>query len=241
MGEEIQPGCIWRPYADAAPLFPELPDASGRSPLKHITCASLQISISPAYLCRVEQIHNIPANPLTEKPMARSITDRMRGAAMLDVATYEEVEADTTATGQAAIVVGIVAVCAAIGGVRGGSAGVIAGVLGAFISWMVWSGVTFVVGEKLFGGTATWGELLRTLGFAQAPGVLFLLGIVPVLGPLVWFVVAIWILVAGVIAIRQALDFTTGKAVITAIVAFIVMLVVRLILAAIFGLGRAIF
>ena len=160
---------------------------------------------------------------------------------MLDVATYEEVEADTTATGQAAIVVGIVAVCAAIGGVRGGFAGIIAGVLGAFISWLVWSGVTFVVGEKLFGGTATWGELLRTLGFAQAPGVLFLLGIIPILGPLVWFVVAIWILVAGVIAIRQALDFTTGKAVITAIVAFVVMLVVRLILAAIFGLGRAIF
>ena len=160
---------------------------------------------------------------------------------MLDVATYEEVEADTTATGQAAMVVGIVAVCAAIGGVRGGAQGAIAGVLGAFISWMVWAGVTFVVGEKLFGGTATWGELLRTLGFAQAPGVLYLLGIIPVVGTLVQFAVAIWIMVAGVIAIRQALDFTTGKAVITAIVAFCVMLVVGAILAAIFGLGRAIF
>lgn len=173
--------------------------------------------------------------------MARSITDRMRGAAMLDVATYEEVEADTTATGQAAIVVGIVAVCGAIGGMREGSSGIIAGILGAFISWMVWAGVTFLVGEKLFGGTATWGELLRTLGFAQAPGVLYLLGIIPVLGTLVQFAVAIWIMVAGVIAIRQALDFTTGKAVITAIVAFLVMLVVSAVMAAIFGLGRAMF
>lgn len=173
--------------------------------------------------------------------MAGSITDRMRGAAMLDVATYEEVEADTTATGQAAIVVGIVAICAAIGGIREGSSGVIAGVLGAFISWMVWAGVTFVVGEKMFGGTATWGELLRTLGFAQAPGVLYLLGIIPVLRTLVQFAVAIWIMVAGVIAIRQALDFTTGKAVITAIVAFLAMLVVGAIMAAIFGLGRAMF
>ncbi|MBC7789521.1 MAG: YIP1 family protein [Anaerolineae bacterium] len=173
--------------------------------------------------------------------MARSITDRMRGAAMLDVATYEEVEADTTATGQAAIVVGIVAVCAAIGGVRGGASGAIAGVLGAFFSWMIWAGVTFVVGEKMFGGTATWGELLRTLGFAQAPGVLYLLGIIPVLGTMVQFAVAIWIMVAGVIAIRQALDFTTGKAVITAIVAFLVVLVVSGIMAGIFGLGRAIF
>ncbi len=197
--------------------------------------------ISPAYLCGTQRIRNISANPLTEKPMAGSITDRMRGAAMLDVATYEEVEADTTATGQAAIVVGIVAICGAIGGIREGSSGVIAGVLGAFISWMVWAGVTFVVGEKMFGGTATWGELLRTLGFAQAPGVLYLLGIIPVLGTLVQFAVAIWIMVAGVIAIRQALDFTTGKAVITAIVAFLVMLVVGAIMAAIFGLGRAMF
>jgi len=173
--------------------------------------------------------------------MAGSITDRMRGAAMLDVATFEEVEADTTATGQAAIVVGIVAICGAIGGVREGSSGIIAGVLGAFISWLVWAGVTFVVGEKMFGGTATWGELLRTLGFAQAPGVLYLLGIIPILGTLVQFAVAIWIMVAGVIAIRQALDFTTGKAVITAIVAFLVMLVVGAIMAAIFGLGRAMF
>lgn len=160
---------------------------------------------------------------------------------MLDVATYEEVEADTTATGQAAIVVGIVAVCAAIGGVRGGSAGAVAGLLAAFISWMVWAGVTFIVGEKMFGGTATWGELLRTLGFAQAPGVLYLLGIIPVLGAVVQFAVAIWIMVAGVIAIRQALDFTTGKAVVTAIVAFLVMLVVSTILATIFGVGRTLF
>ncbi len=39
----------------------------------------------------------------------RSIVDRMRGAALLDVATYEEVEHDNEATGQAAVVVVIVA------------------------------------------------------------------------------------------------------------------------------------
>ena len=173
--------------------------------------------------------------------MTRSITDRMRGAAMLDVATYEEVEADTTATGQAAIVVGIVAVCAAIGGVREGAAGAFAGLFAAFFSWLVWAGVTYLVGEKMFGGTATWGELLRTLGFAQAPGMLYILGIIPILGKLVQFAVGIWILVAGIIAIRQALDFTTGKAVITAIVAFFIMLVVFAIFGTILGVGRSIF
>lgn len=147
----------------------------------------------------------------------RSMTKRMMGAAKLDVATYEEVEHDSTATGQAAIVVSIVAVCAAIGSAGQGGVGAITALIAALVGWLVWSGVTYLIGDKLLGGTATWGELLRTLGFAQSPGVLYILGIVPVLGRFVAFVVWIWILVAGIIAIRQALDFSTAKAIGTAL------------------------
>src|SRR5829696_6621233 len=146
----------------------------------------------------------------------RSIVDRMKGAAMLDVATYEEVEADTTATGQAAVVVGIVAVCSAIGAIGRGGPGIIGALIGAFVIWLIWAGVTYLIGDKLLGGTATWGELLRTLGFAQSPAVLSVFGIIPVVGGVIQFVVMIWVLVAGIIAIRQALDFSTGKAVLTA-------------------------
>lgn len=149
----------------------------------------------------------------------RSLVERMQGAAMLKVDVYEEVEHDADATGQAALVVGIVAVCAAIGGV--GTGGPIGGLISAFLGWLVWAGVTYVIGDKLLGGTATWGELLRTLGFAQAPGILYILGIIPFLGWIPVFVVGIWLLVTGFIAIRQALDFGNAKAFLTAVLGFL--------------------
>jgi hypothetical protein len=164
----------------------------------------------------------------------RSIIDRMRGAAMLDIATYEEVEADTTATGQAAIVVVISAIASAIGAAGFGGPSVIGTLIGALLSWVLWAGLTYLIGDKLFGGTATWGELLRTLGFAQAPRVLLVLGIIPVFGRLVWLVVAIWVLIAGIIAIRQALDFSTQKALLTALIGWVVVVVVSALLG---GLG----
>ena len=164
--------------------------------------------------------------------MARSITDRMMGAATLDVATYEEVEADTTATGQAAIVVVIAAVASAIGAAGEGGPGVIGMLLGTLLGWALWSGITYLIGTKLFGGTATWGELLRTIGFAQSPGVLLVLAIIPVLGGIVRFAVSIWLLIAGIIAIRQALDVSTGKAVLTAILGWLIAIIPAAILGA---------
>jgi len=153
----------------------------------------------------------------------RSIVDRMRGAALLDVATYEEVEHDNGATGQAAVVVIIVAVCAAIGAVWRGGPSIIMGPVSAILGWLLWSAITYVIGDKLLGGTATWGELLRTIGFAQSPGVLMIFGIIPLLGGIIRIVVAFWLLIAGVIAIRQALDFSTGKAVVTALLGWVAM------------------
>jgi hypothetical protein len=170
----------------------------------------------------------------------RSIVDRMKGAAMLDVSTYEEVEADRGATGQAFVVVLIVAVCAAIGGIRGGMMGIIIGPIMAVLGWLLWAAVTMFVGTKFFGGTADMGELLRTLGFAQSPGVLLILGFIPIIGPLIGFVVGIWQLVAGVIAIRQALDFDTTKAILTALVGWVIVFVATLIIGGIFGVGAAI-
>jgi hypothetical protein len=168
----------------------------------------------------------------------RSLTDRMKGAAMLDASTYDEVEADQTATTQAAIVVGIVAAASAIGGLAAGGRGIIGGIIAAFVGWLVWSGVTYLIGDKVLGGTATWGELLRTLGFAQSPGVLFALGIIPFLGWIVTIAVSLWILVAGIIAIRQALDFSTGKAVLTAVLGWLSLWLVRVALGAL-GLAPA--
>jgi hypothetical protein len=165
----------------------------------------------------------------------RSIVDRMRGAAMFDVATYEEVEHDTSATGQAAVVVVLAAVASAIGNAFRGGPGIFSALVGSLLSWVVWAGITYVVGTRLFKGTATWSELLRTLGFAQAPGVLLVAAIIPLLGGLVRIVIALWMLGTGIVAIRQALDVDTGKAVMTALVGWVAMVVVSMVLAALFG------
>ena len=154
-----------------------------------------------------------------------SITDRMKGAAMLNVATYEEVEADTTATGQAAIVVTLGAIASAIGSSGAGVRGIIGALIASLIGWVLWAGVTYLIGAKILGGTATWGELLRTLGFAQSPKVLAVLAIIPGLAWIVGMVLGIWLLVAGIIAIRQALDFSTGKAIATALLGWLAMVI----------------
>jgi hypothetical protein len=143
---------------------------------------------------------------------------RMKGAALLRVETYEEVEHDQNATAQAAMVVAIVAACQAIGASGGGLLFAGWAALIELGSWVVWAGLTYLIGEKIFGGVATWGELLRTLGFAKAPGVLFVLGVLPLGRTSVLLVVSVWMLVAAFIAIRQALDISNFKTLLTVLV-----------------------
>jgi hypothetical protein len=166
-----------------------------------------------------------------------SFTERMIGAATLNVQTYEELEHDHTATGQAAGVVALVAVSGAIGNAGAGLIGIVGAILGAFVGWYIWSAVTLFVGKGLFNGTADMGEMLRTIGFAQSPGVFYVLGIVPFLGGWVRFGVWIWMLLCAVVAIRQALDFTTGRALGTALIGWLVYILIRGLLALLtFGL-----
>jgi hypothetical protein len=179
-----------------------------------------------------------------------SLTDRMIRAARLDIGLYNEVEADLNATNQALTVVVITAIAAGIGAAVGassnGTTGVIGGLIGGLIAelvgWLVWSWVMYFVGTRFFGGTATYGELLRTLGFAYSPGVLLILRFIPVLGGLITLIVFIWRILTGFIAVREALDIDSGKTVATIVLGFIgyiiVVAIVGLILAAI-GLGRA--
>lgn len=147
-----------------------------------------------------------------------SFTQRMIGAAKLDVHTYEEVEADRTATGQAMGVVVLSSIASGIGAVgTGGGVGLAVGAIGALIGWFLWAFVTYLVGTKILPEPQTRsdvGELLRTIGFSASPGVLLVLGIIPVLGVFVSLVVSIWMLAAFVVAVRQALDYhSTGRAV----------------------------
>jgi hypothetical protein len=172
-------------------------------------------------------------------------------AAKLEVPLYEEVEADTTATNQALMVVVLVAIASGIGagiaaGIAGSSAGVlvarlVSGLLSALLGWAVWSYVVYFVGTRFFGGTATYGELLRTLGFAESPSVLLLFSFIPIVGGILSLVVAIWTIVTSFIATRQALDIDNTKTFFTILIGLVVLIVVSLIVATvvgiIFGLG----
>lgn len=169
--------------------------------------------------------------------MPKTFTERMIGAATLDVPTYEEVEHDLTATGQAAAVVGLAAVAGAIGAVGAGSTGMIGAVVSAFVGWILWSFATLFIGTRVFKGTADMGEMLRTIGFAQAAGILMILGIIPILGWLARPAATIWMLVCGIVAIRQALDFDTGKAVGTALIGWLLFAALSFLVSALtFGL-----
>ena len=158
----------------------------------------------------------------------RPLTARMIAAAKLDVSVYEEVEADSSATGQAALVVVLAAIASAIGSVNQNAIGAL---VGALVGWAVWAAVTYFIGATLFKGTASWGELLRTLGFAQSPGLLYVVGIIPILGAVAKLIIGIWVLVAGIIAIRQALDISTGKAVITALLGWLLLMILMAVFA----------
>jgi len=167
-----------------------------------------------------------------------SLTDRMIRAAKLDITLYEEVEADKGAMGQAVGVVILSSVGAGIGYVGAtGIAGLVFGTIAALVAWFVWAFLTFFIGTKLLPEPQTqadYGELLRTIGFSSSPGVLRVLGIIPLLGAIVNIVVAIWMLVAMVIAVRQALDYkSTGRAVGVCLIGWVVQ---TLIIALFFGL-----
>lgn len=151
---------------------------------------------------------------------------RMIGAAMLNPHIYEEVEADRSATLQAMAVVVLVALATGIGNIGPGSIfGLLGGVLVGLVGWMFWAWVTYLVGTSILRSAEThadWSQLARTLGYAQSPGVLKIFGFIPAIGPIVVVAASIWQFAAMVIAIRQALDYTsTWRAIGVAVIGFI--------------------
>ena len=169
-----------------------------------------------------------------------NLKDRMIRAAKLDINLYEEVEADKQAMGQAMTVVILSSVAAGVGSISTvGVSGIFWGTVAALAGWFIWAFLTYFIGTRLLPEPQTRadvGELLRTIGFSSSPGVLRVLGVVPVLWDLVFFVTAVWMLVAMVIAVRQALDYkSTGRAVGVCMLGWIVLVVVNLLLYSITG------
>jgi hypothetical protein len=155
-----------------------------------------------------------------------TLLPRVRRALRLEADLFEEVEHDQSAGGQALIIVlgaslaggiGNILAAAALGLHQLGAASLVILAAAFLVAWLAWAFVTMTVGTLLFGGVADMGELQRTLGFAAAPGLLML---VPGVGAIIGIP---WSLVAMVIAVRQALDFTTRRALATVGVGSLVM------------------
>jgi hypothetical protein len=182
-----------------------------------------------------------------------SLFGRMVRAAQLQPALYEEVEADTSATGQALLVVVLVSIVAGIGSgidalTSGGSGsfiyGLMYGLAIAIVGWLVWALFAFIFGVSILRGphtSSTWGELLRTMGFATSPRVLLVFAFIPAVGDIIVFAASVWALVATVIAVRQALDFSTWRAVLTALIGWLAYMFLWSVLMGLAGGGAPMF
>ena len=170
---------------------------------------------------------------------------RMLGAALLRSETFEEVERDGGATIQALLVVIIVTVASIVGAILSGvedvdvARSLILGIIRGIASWAIWAMATWIVGTKLLKTQATeadWGQLARTTGFAQTPGILSILLFIPVVGGLISLVAFVWSFVAMMIGVRQALDYTsTWRAFFVILIAFIPVIILNGIIYALLG------
>ena len=171
-----------------------------------------------------------------------SLGDRIIRAAKLDRHLYEEVEADTGATGQAMLVVAASSVAAGIGSAGvGGLKGLILGALLALAAWFVWAFLTYFIGTKILPEPQTHadvGQLLRTTGFSSSPGLLRILGLLPGFTGIVFLGCAVWMLVAMVIAVRQALDYHgTGRAIGVCLIGWAVQVAIIFMAMMLLGIG----
>ncbi len=166
--------------------------------------------------------------------------NRIVRAVRLNPALYEEVEADRSAMGQAMGVVILSSLAAGIGSMqRIGAGGLLMGTLSALLGWAAWAAIIYFIGTRLLPEPQTkadYGELLRTIGFASAPGIARIIGIVPGLMNVVFLAAGIWMLLATIIAVRQALDYnSTLRAVVVCLIGWLVQLLIMALIFAVVG------
>jgi hypothetical protein len=174
----------------------------------------------------------------------RPFADRLLAALRLDHTVFQEVERDGEAGGQAAAVVALSALAQGIGGTEPGStielvAGIIGMVVVGFLGWVVSTSVIWLIGVQILGGRSSYRELLRTLGFASAPKVLWLLGVLPLgkLHAVLGFSIVVLTTIAFVLAVRQALEVTTGRALLVCVLGIVASFLLAFAVGTLIGLG----
>jgi Yip1-like protein len=173
-----------------------------------------------------------------------SFGNRVVGAIRLQAATFEEVEHDSNATTQAAIVVLAATFAHGLGWYPRGVMAILVMFFGALVGWVIAAVTIWAIGTRVLPGKNTEADpqqLMRTLGFAQAPGIFAALAFMPLFGWLISVLVMLWVLAATVIAVRQALDYDdTLRAVIVCVIAWLVWFFVTM-LASLIGFGTQLY
>ena len=171
--------------------------------------------------------------------MNSQYVERIIRACKLDVSLYEEVEADQSATLQAASVVVLSSIAAGIGSISLGASNFFLAPLLSLVSWYIWAYLIYLIGAKLFpepNTKADHGQLLRTIGFSSAPGLVRIFGFTPELMSITFIGSGIWMMIAMVIAVRQALDYkSTWRAIGVVVIGFLVQAIVLITILRIFG------
>jgi len=171
--------------------------------------------------------------------MNSQYVNRIIRACKLDVSLYEEVEADKSATYQAAGVVVLSSLAAGVGAISLAASNFLMAPLLSLVSWYVWAYIIYFIGAKLFPEPTTvadHGELLRTIGFSSAPGLIRVFGFTPELMSITFIGAAIWMLVAMIIAVRQALDYqSTWRAIGVVVIGFLVQAIFLVIILRLLG------
>jgi len=165
--------------------------------------------------------------------------NRIIRACKLDISLYEEVEADNSATFQAALVVVLSSLAAGVGALSLGASNFLMAPILSLVSWYVWAYLIYIIGAKLFpepNTKADHGQLLRTIGFSSAPGLIRVFGFTPELMSITFIGAGIWMFIAMIIAVRQALDYqSTWRAVGVVVIGFLVQAIVLVMLMRAFG------
>ena len=171
--------------------------------------------------------------------MNSQFVNRIIRACKLEVALYEEVEGDQSATIQAALVVVLSSLAAGVGALSLGASNFFMAPILSLVSWYIWAYLIYLIGTKLFpekNTKADHGELLRTIGFSSAPGLIRIFGFTPELMTITFIGAGIWMLVAMIIAVRQALDYeSTWRAIGVVVIGFLVQGILLVMILRIFG------
>lgn len=167
------------------------------------------------------------------------MVDRILRAIRLDGTVFREIAVDPKATTEAAIIVTVATLLSSLGSAFGSgnffASFIVNWIVAILIGWIGWAILTYFVGTVLFQGDTDIQEMLRVLGYASAPLLLGIFGFIPCLGWIASLIGAILAFIAGFIAVREAMEFDTGKAILTVLISWVIAFAIRFAIALVLG------